>query len=122
MSTEISTELITHKLILKGEGIKYIHKKLAENIFTQLADQNNKTITIVNPNTLLYLTKYRSEVSLIPLDEENKNIEDKLYLAWLKEDQKEKFRKIWSQRKKEWKTTGEISFKEVVEAVKKNKI
>jgi hypothetical protein len=38
------------------------------DIFEQLSDKDKTSILISNPKTLLFITKYRSEVDLIPLD------------------------------------------------------
>jgi len=45
-----------------------VTKKFAESLFEQILDQTKQTITIVNPKTLAYVTKYKSEIELIPLD------------------------------------------------------
>ncbi|RKW20847.1 hypothetical protein D8B46_08695, partial [Candidatus Gracilibacteria bacterium] len=54
-STELSADVITYKLKIKGEGTKYVTKKFAESLFEQIADQTKQTITIVNPKTLAYV-------------------------------------------------------------------
>lgn len=117
-NTELSNDPITHKLKIKGEWVKYIGKKLAENIFYQLADKKNSTITIANPKTLTFITKYRSEVDLIPLDRESADFEDQLYLAWLTESQKEKVRDIWDSRKKNKETRSPWTLRIIIEKVK----
>ena len=122
MSKELSTSLVTHKLVIKWEWIKYIWEDFAKWIFSQLANPEKKTITIANPETLLFITKYRSEIQLVPLDWENQSFEDKLEMDWLNDSQKEKMRNIWTQRKKENKSTHEDSFNEIIEAIKNNKL
>lgn len=104
MSQELSTELITHKLKIKWEWVKYITKKLAMDIFEQLSDKDKTSILISNPKTLLFITKYRSEVDLIPLDWETKSFEDTLYFSWLPEHKKEIVRETRDLRKKENKS------------------
>lgn len=118
-SNELSTELITHKLKIKWEWIKYITKKLAENVFAQLQDQSKNTINIVNSKTLTFITKYKSEVDLIPLDAENKTFEDTIYTSWLSEIDKDKVRNIWDLRKKERKSLSQVSLNEIIATFKK---
>lgn len=118
MTKELSVDVITHKLKIKWEWVKYIWKKVAENIFNQLSDKNNSTITIANPNNLTYITKYRSEVDLIPLDKESKDFEDILYMSHLSEDQKEEVRDIWELRKKEKKHRSEGILKNIINSFK----
>lgn len=118
MSTELSTKVITHRLFIKWEWIKFIDEDFAKQIFMQLADETKKTITIINPETLLFITKYRSEVQLSPLDEDNQSFEDKIQLSWLNLQQKERFRSIWNLRKKENKSIWDSSFNEIVKAIK----
>lgn len=103
MTKELSTELITHKLKIKWEWVRYISKKMAENIFNQLSDNSKWSIVIANPETLTFITKYRSEVDLLPLDKETKDFEDILYMSWLSDNQKERVREIRDIRKQEKK-------------------
>ena len=119
MKTELSTDLISHKLIIKWIWTKYITKTFAEWIFNQL-NWNEKTITIANQDNLTYIQKYRSEISLIPLDWEDKNIEDILYFSWLSESKKEQVRQIMSIRKKENKSISEGVLKQIIETYKNN--
>jgi len=118
MSKEISTNLVTHKLVIKWEWVKYIWEDFAKWIFSQLANPEKKTITIANPKTLLFITKYRSEIQLVPLDNENQSFEDKIEMCWLNEWQKEKMRNIWKQRKKENKSLQDYSFYKIIEVIK----
>ena len=122
MSKELSTSLITHKLVIKWEWIKYIWEDFAKWIFSQLANPEKKTITIANPETLLFITKYRSEIQLVPLDNENQSFEDKLEMYWMNEWQKNKMRNIWDQRKKDNKSLHEDSFIMIIKEIKNNKI
>lgn len=122
MTKELSKNVITHKLTIKWVWIKYIWKEFAENIFFQLEGKENKKIVIKDKKSLTYIEKYKWEVELIPLDKENKSFEDKIHLTWLNEEQKEKFRNIWKQRKKENKSTWEVSFNEIIQAIKNNRL
>ena len=117
-STELSADVITHKLKIKWEWTKYVTKKFAENLFEQISDQTKQTITIVNPKTLAYVTKYKSEIELIPLDWENSDFEDLLYKYWLTESQKDEVREIRNLRKKERKTRTNWVLKNIIEYVK----
>ena len=81
-------------------------------------DQTKQTITIINPKTLAYVTKYKSEIELIPLDWENSDFEDILYRFWLTESQKEEVREIWDLRKKEKKPRTNWVLKNIIEYVK----
>lgn len=117
-STELSSDVITHKLKIKWEWTKYVTKKFAENLFEQIADQTKQTITIINPKTLAYVTKYKSEIELIPLDWENSDFEDFLYRYWLTESQKDEVRDIWALRKKEKKPRTNWVLKNIIEYVK----
>lgn len=117
-STELSADVITHKLKIKWEWTKYVTKKFAESLFEQIADQTKQTITIVNPKTLAYVTKYKSEIELIPLDWENSDFEDLLYKYWLTESQKDEVREIRNLRKKERKTRTNWVLKNIIEYVK----
>ena len=117
-STELSADVITHKLKIKWEWTKYVTKKFAESLFEQIADQTKQTITIVNLKTLAYVTKYKSEIELIPLDWENSDFEDLLYKYWLTESQKDEVREIRNLRKKERKTRTNWVLKNIIEYVK----
>lgn len=102
MSKELSTELITHKLVIKWVWDRYITKKFAENIFNQLTN-DKKTIKIINPKTLTFIEKYKNEVELYPLDDEEKSVEDKIALSWLSQRKKEELRQILETRKQDKK-------------------
>jgi len=115
---ELSADVITHKLKIKWEWTKYVTKKFAESLFEQILDQTKQTITIINPKTLAYVTKYKSEIELIPLDWENSDFEDILYRFWLTESQKEEVREIWDLRKKEKKPRTNWVLKNIIEYVK----
>ena len=117
-STELSADVITHKLKIKWEWTKYVTKKFAESLFEQISDQTKQTITIVNPKTLAYVTKYKSEIELIPLDWENSDFEDFLYRYWLTESQKDEVRDIWTLRKKEKKPRTNGVLKNIIEYIK----
>ena len=115
---ELSSDVITHKLKIKWEWTKYVTKKFAESLFEQILDQTKQTITIVSPKTLAYVTKYKSEIELIPLDWENSDFEDILYRFWLSERQKEEVREIWDLRKKEKKPRTNGVLKNIIEYIK----
>ena len=115
---ELSADVITHKLKIKWEWTKYVTKKFAESLLEQILDQTKQTITIINPKTLAYVTKYKSEIELIPLDWENSDFEDILYRFWLTESQKEEVREIWDLRKKEKKPRTNWVLKNIIEYVK----
>ena len=115
---ELSADVITHKLKIKWEWTKYVTKKFAESLFEQILDQTKQTITIINPKTLAYVTKYKSEIELIPLDWENSDFEDILYRFWLTESQKEEVREIWDLRKKEKKPRTNGVLKNIIEYIK----
>ena len=115
---KLSTDVITHKLKIKWEWTKYVTKKFAESLFEQILDQTKQTITIVNPKTLAYITKYKSEIELVPLDWENSDFEDLLYKYWLTESQKDEVRDIWNLRKKERKPRTNGVLKNIIEYIK----
>lgn len=117
-NTELSTDVITHKLKIKWEGIRYITQEFAKEIFHQIIDNSKQTITIVNPKTFTFITKYKSEVEIIKLDDENSDFEDFLYRYWLTESQKEEVREIWDLRKKEKKPRTNGVLKNIIEYVK----
>jgi len=119
-SKELSSELITHKLKIKWEWIKYISNKVAESIFNQLSDQSKNTITIANTKNFTYITKYRSEIDLVPLDKENSNFEDLLYSNWLTESQKDRVREIRELRKKSKQPRTNWILKNIIIEIKKN--
>jgi len=118
-SNKLSKDVITHKLKIKWEWIKYISTKFAQNIFNQLQDPNKNIVQIVNPDKLLFITKYKSEVDLIKLDPENTSFEDTLFMSWLSESQKERVRSIWDLRKKERKARNQINLKYLIEEIQK---
>ena len=118
MTTELSLEIISHKLIIKWIWTRYISKKFAENIFAQLSSKE-WTITITNPQNLTYIQKYRSEVTLLPLDWEDKSLEDLLYMSWLSESKKEEIRGIIETRKSEKKKVTENIIKEIINTFNK---
>lgn len=115
---ELSADVITHKLKIKWEWTKYVTKKFAESLFEQILDQTKQTITIINPKTLAYITKYKSEIELVPLDWENSDFEDLLYRYWLTEGQKDEVREIRNLRKKERKPRTNGVLKNIIEYVK----
>lgn len=117
-STELSTDVITHKLKIKWEGTRYITQEFAKEIFAQIKDGSKQTITIVNPKTFTFITKYKSEVDVMKLDDENSDFEDFLYRYWLTESQKEEVRDIWEMRKKEKKPRTKWVLKNIIEYVK----
>ena len=92
MSKELSTELITHKLVIKWIWNRYITKKFAKTIYEQLTEDKYKTVKIINPKTLTFIEKYKNEVELYPLDDEERSIEDKIALSWLSNSKKEQLR------------------------------
>ena len=116
--TQISTEIVTHKLKIKWEWTKYITRKVAESIFSQLTDSWN-TISIVNPQTLTYIQKYKSEVELSPLDNETQTLEETLATHWLTESQKEEVRNLIKIRKEEYKTTSNWVLENIIKSIKK---
>lgn len=117
MSNELSTELISHKLIISWIWTKYITKRLAETIYKQLTSWE-KTITISNPETLTFIQKYRSEVTLLPLEKEDKSLEDMIYMSWLSESKKDEVRAIIAIRKEEKKSIVNSVIKEIIESIR----
>ena len=115
---ELSADVITHKLKIKWEWVRYITYKFAQELFAQIADNSKQTITIVNPKTFTYITKYKSEIEIVPLDWENSDFEDILYRFWLSERQKEEVREIWDLRKKEKKPRTNGVLKNIIEYIK----
>ena len=116
--TQLSTEVLTHRLKIKWEGTRYITRKLAEHIFQQLSDQNSKTVTISNPKTLTYFQKYKTEVELFELKVEERSFEDMLHNAGLKEHEKDYIRSVWEERKKERKSTSDAVLQEMLRVYK----
>ena len=116
--TQLSTEIFTHRLKIKWEWVKYITRKLAEWIFEQLSDPNTKTVVISNPKTLTYFQKYKTEVELFELKWEERGFEDTLHHQGLRESDKEYIRWIWTQRKKENKSTSDTVLIELIEKYK----
>lgn len=117
--TQLSTEVFTHRLKIKWEWTKYITRKLAESIFTQLNDPNSKTVVISNPKTLTYFQKYKTEVELFELKGEERSFEDTLHEQWLNEAEKDYIRGLWSQRKKDNKSTSNTILLDIIEKYKK---
>ena len=118
MSKELSTELVTHKLIISWVWIKYITKKFAENIFSQLIDEKTKTVKISNPSNFTYLEKYKNDVQLFPLDDEEKSTEDIIALSWLSQIKKEEVRGIIEERKKEKKPVTSAVISNIILVIK----
>lgn len=117
-NTELSTDVITHILEVKWEEPKYIKKKQAEAIFSQIADKNKATISFYNEKNLTFLEFYKRDIKLKKLDTEKSNFEDILFRAWLTESQKEEVRQIWEERKKEKKKTTVWVLENVIDFVK----
>lgn len=115
---ELSADVITHKLKIKWEWVRYITYKLTQELFAQIADNSKQTITIINPKNLTYIIKYKSEIEIVPLDWENSDFEDILYKYWLTESQKEEVRDIRELRKKEKKPRTNGVLKNIIEYVK----
>jgi len=120
MTTNLSTEVFSHRLKIKWDNTRYITRNLAENIFLQLTDEEKKTIVIVNHKTLTYVHKYKSEVELTELVWEDKTFEDTLHHNWFKEHQKDYIREIWKQRKKDNKSTSNTVLQAVIESYKRD--
>lgn len=120
MNTELSTELITHKLQIRGEWVKYISKKMAENIYAQLTNKTETKIIISNPKTLTHITKYKSEVNLVELDRDSRSFEDTIYFSWLNEYQRDQVREIWEMRKKEKKSLTQGVLENIISSFKNN--
>ena len=116
-SKELSTETITHKLKIKWEWIKYISKKMAENIYWQLIDKTTSTVVIANSQNFTYITRYKSEVDIMPLNEESKDFEYILFSFGLNESQKDKIREIWEIRKKENKSLSNEALKNIINSL-----
>ena len=115
---ELSADVITHKLKIKWEWVRYITYKLTQELFAQIADNSKQTITIINPKNLTYIIKYKSEIEIVPLDWENSDLEDLLYKYWLTESQKDEVRDIWNLRKKERKPRTNGVLKNIIEYIK----
>lgn len=118
MDKALSTELITHKLKIKWEWTRLISRKLAENIFNQIIDKTRSTIEICNPHNLTYIQKYKSEVSLIPLEDEELTIEELIIVSWLSKSKQEEVRYICETRKKEKRKVNEQILKNIINSVK----
>lgn len=115
---ELSADVITHKLKIKWEWVRYITYKLTQELFVQIADNSKQTITIINPKNLTYIIKYKSEIEIVPLDWENSDFEDLLYRYWLTEGQKDEVREIRNLRKKERKPRTNGVLKNIIEYIK----
>lgn len=115
---ELSADVITHKLKIKWEWVRYITYKLTQELFAQIADNSKQTITIINPKNLTYIIKYKSEIEIVPLDWENSDFEDLLYRYWLTEGQKDEVREIRNLRKKERKPRTNGVLKNIIEYIK----
>lgn len=113
---ELSKDFVTHKLIIAWVWTKYITESFAKDIFNKL-NSNDKTIKISNPNNLTYIEKYKNEVQLLPIDWEDRNIEDKIALSWLNQRQKEEVRNIIEDRRKEKKPITDIILDNIIESV-----
>lgn len=119
MTTELSTEFITHKLIIKWETKpRYITNKVAQAIFQQLTDPNKNTVSIINYEKMSYLNKYKTEIELVELDTETRSFEDKL--IWLTATQKEKVRELRDDREKEWKRKNDMILQNIITYIKTN--
>ena len=118
MTTQLSTELITHRVKIKGEGTRYITRKTAESIYSQLIDESTKTVNISNPDTLAYFSKYKTDIELYPLDSEERTLEDSLHFSGLKQAQKEQIRISISNRKKEGRTTSPEQLQAMIEKMR----
>lgn len=114
MSQDLSVDLITHKLKIKWFDIKYIDRKLAQNIFDQIINPELKSITILNPETLTFISRFKAEIELIPIEWEEKTIEDIIYTSMLNKFEKERLRLILADRKKENKPVTEWIVKEIL--------
>ena len=115
---ELSTNVITHKLQIKWENPKYITKKQADEIFSQIADKEKATETFINPKNSTFFEFYKRDIKISKLDEEKADFEDILYKYWLTESQKEEVRDIRELRKKEKKPRTNGVLKNIIEYVK----
>lgn len=117
-TTELSTNVITHKLQIKWENPKYITKKQADEIFSQIADKEKATVTFINTKNSTFFEFYKRDIKISKLDSEKADFEDILFRAWLTEGQKEEVRQIWEERKKEKKKTTVWVLENVIDFVK----
>lgn len=113
---------ITHKLKISWEDTKYITLRQARFLFDQFNDEKNTQITIKDPKTLTYITKYRSQIDLVPLDEESNDLEDLLFRSWLPESWKDEFRSIVDLRKRERKPITTPVIVNILETMQKKRI
>ena len=118
MWTELSTELITHKLQIKGESTRYISKETAEMIFSQLTDESLTRVNIINQKTLTYISAYKWDVRLTPIEWEEKNFEDTLFASCLSHEKKERVRIMWNNRKNEWLPQTDGVLRNIIESFK----
>jgi len=119
---ELSTQVFTHLLKIKGLPNKPITEKFARNIYEQLVNPESKTVVISNPDTLTHITRYKNDVELLKLWEGENTLEDMMYSYWLQEHEKERFRLLWEDRKKQRKSTSNTVMKQMLEAFKNNKL
>ena len=114
--TQLSTQVFTHLLKIKGFPNKPITEKFAKHIYDQLVDPNTKTVVIANPETLTHITRYKNDIELVKLWEGENMLEDMMHTYWLKEHEKDHFRKIWEDRKKERKSTSNEVMEKMLQA------
>lgn len=117
-TTELSTDVITHKLQIKWENTKYITKKQADEIFEKIADKEKATISFISEKNSTFVEFYKRDIKISKLDSEKADFEDFLYRYWLTESQKEEVREIWDLRKKEKKPRTNGVLKNIIEYVK----
>ena len=120
--TQLSTQVFTHFLKIKWLKDRPVTEKFAKTIFDQLVDESNKTVRIVNPESLTYIQRYKNDIELIKLWDWDNTLEDSMHLAGLKDHEKERFRGIWGQRKKEWKSTSDTVMQDMIQALINNTI
>lgn len=120
--TQLSTQVFTHFLKIKWLKDRPVTEKFAKTIFDQLIDENNKTVRIVNPESLTYIQRYKNDIELIKLWDWDNTLEDTMYSKWLSDSDKERFRGIWKQRQKEWKSTSDTVMQEMIQALINNTI
>jgi len=116
MTTDISCDVITHRLKIKWMDVKYITYKTAQNIFDQIVNPDQSSVTILNPENLTFISKYKSDIELIPIEWMEKTAEDLIYSKWLSKSEKETLRIILEARKKDNQPITEWIIINIIEA------
>jgi hypothetical protein len=108
--------MLTHKIILEKKVYKFLSYDEALRYYQELNNDEKLKIKIFDKNDLSFIQKYKNDVELKPLTNEEKLIENSL----LKKDSKNFIYKKIEEREKENKLNSIKIIKNIILSLNKN--